>query len=415
MAADTGQIEREARRASAMPPDRLRRLPGFLFGWLGKFWMRHGDMLGTFFFAGFIAVVMVVGYLRPVHSWDMIAYLASSMNGAFDSPAALHSHVWDSVRSGTTPERFAALSEGDSFRLRQFTDPEAFRSMLPMFEVKWLYVKLVGLLSPLTGPLNAGYVINVASAVLFAGTVSWWLLRTGLAYLAPLVAAFLMISGFPAMAMAETPDLLCTALVTSSILLFDRDKVAAGSTALVFAVGVRPDMAAFAGVLLAASWLWSHRRWPMTGVTFLVSVGVYLTVSKLAHHPGWWPHLYFSTYQFQETLVDFHPAFSPVVYGVAFAWNVIRSAFENSWLGIYAMLLAAWALTHAAGLRMTTSRHVLVAAALAAVAAKFIVFPLHDGRVYVPLLIPAAMLLMAGFRDGVKGAQLRIPGQTRKA
>lgn len=401
MSVDTHErVEQAARGLDPRPW--LLWLIGAVTATAGRAWVRFGTILGFLVLAGFVASVMAIGWLRPVHSWDMIAYLASALQGGFESAQALHSHAWETMRLGTSPGHFLALSEGDTYRLRQFADPDAFQSMLGMYEVKWLYVKLLGLLIPLTGEMNAGYAINIASAALFTGVLSWWLLRVGMLNLAPLVVALLMVAGFPQMAMAETPDLLCTTLIMSSILLLDRDKVLAGGAALVLGVAVRPDMAAFAGVLMAVAWVWSDRRTTPLALAFAASIAVYVGASASAHHPGWWAHLYFSTYQMQETLEFFDPPFSPAVYATGFAWNLIRSAFENSWLGIYVVLLGGWAMMYAGGLRFARERHVLIAATLAATAAKFVVFPMHDGRVYMPLILAAALLLLVETRDAAR-------------
>lgn len=398
MTVDTAkQIVTDERPQQRLPV--LHDLMGGVLGYLGRFWIRHSAVLGSLMICGFMAVVMAIAWLRPIHSWDMIAYLASSLNGSFESAAALHSHVWEIIRNGVPAEKFTALSEGDGYRVRQFTDPDAFQSMLPLYEVKLLYIKAIGLFAPVVGPINAGFAINVAAVSVFTATMCWWLLRTRLMHLAPIVVGILMIAGFPDTAMGETPDMLCAAFAMSGVMLLDRGRLLFGSIATVFAVAVRPDMAAFVGVLLAAMWFWNDKRLFAVIGAFAVSLLIYIAASKLAAHPGWWPHVYFSTYHIQDTLVGFDPDFSIQVYATGFAWNLIRSAFENSWLGIYVALLGGWALVHAGGLKMAKGRHVLITALLAAIAAKYLVFPLHDSRVYLPLLLPAALLLMGGIRD----------------
>ena len=51
--------------------------------------------------------------------------------------------------------------------------------------------------------------------------------------------------------------------------------------------------------------------------------------------------------------------------------------------------------------RIGAQRSALLAAALGAVALKYVMFPLHDGRTYLPVLLPALLLLMASARDAL--------------
>lgn len=382
----------------------LLTLAGFILAVAGRFWTRNSVVLGALTLWLFIGAVLAIGWLRPVHTWDMIAYLASAWDGRYATPAELHAQVWDAIRQGVDPAHFSALSAGDAYRERQFTDPAALHSMLGMYEVKWLYVQLVALIEPLWGPLRAGFVINVGAAVGFTVVMTWWLRAVGKLFLAPLVVGLLMIAGFPNLAIAETPDLLTLALVLAGFLVLERGKLALGSVFLLLAVLVRPDSAAVCGVLMAVAWLWRDPRSARLVILFVLSVGAYVFVSRQGNHPGWWPHLWFSTYQMQDTMEGFSPAFSIKVYIIAFAWNLVRSVFENTWLGLYILALGGWACAHAAGFRLNNRHVVLVAAAFIAIAAKYVLFPLHDGRTYVPLLLPGILILVNGlWPTGVSG------------
>ena len=368
-------------------------------GALGRFWVAYGMWAGALVLIAFVASVMAIGWLRPVHAWDMVAYLGAALKPEFPDPQALHGHVWETVRLAATPDHFLQLSEGDAYRTRQFTDPHAFHSMLGMYEVKWLYVKLLAVLLPLTGPVHAAFAINLGAAVAFTGVLLWWLRSVRMLNLAPLVVILLVLARFPALAMAESPDFLTSVFVLAGLMALDRDKILAGCAALVLAVATRPDNIVLIAGLAGAFWLWKQRAWPWLlgalGAGFLAYAGI----QAVSDHPGWWPHLWFSTYQIQETMEFFQPDFSVRVYLTGFAWNLVRAAFENSWLGLYAGGLCVWALAHAGGLRFGPARTALIGAALGAIALKFMIFPLHDGRTYFPILFPALLLMLAELRD----------------
>lgn len=392
--------EESLRRRGGFDPRALvQAILAAVLNGLGRFYFRHGALIGALSLLGLVAAVMAIGWLRPVHAWDMIAYLGAVWRDRFPDAAELHSHVYEAVRQAVTPPEYLTLAEGDTYRLRQSTDPLAFESMIGMYAVKWLYVKLLGLLVPILGAAKAGYAINIGSAVAFTGVLLWWLRAVGMLNLGPAVVALLLVAGFPALAMAETPDLMTSALMLAAFLLIDRGKAIAGIAMLVLGVLTRPDEAAAAGVLMAFFWLMRDRLTPMLAAGFAASVAAYALATHGAGHPGWWPHLWFSTYQIQDTMEFFHPPFSLRVYATAFAWNLIRAAFENSWLGLYLAGLILWAVLHAGGLRFSDRRIALIGAAFTAIAAKFVLFPLHDGRTVFPLLLPALVLLLASARD----------------
>lgn len=393
-----------ASRAGFDPRALVRSLVGGVLTGLGRTYARFARPLGVVLLVGLVAAVMALGWLRPVHAWDQIAYLGAAWRDAFTDPAALHAAVWESVRQGTPPETYAALAEGDAYRLRQSTDPLAFHSMLGMYAVKWLYVTLIGLLAPMTGAMKAAYVVNIGAAVLLLGAMLVWLRAVAMENLAPAVVGFLLVAGFPALAMGETPDLLASAFMLAAFLAYDRGRAVIGVVALALAVLTRPDQAASAGVLMAFLWMMGDRQALASAAGFAVALAAYVIATHGSGHPGWWPHLWFSTYQMQETMEFFDPAFSLAVYAKAFAWNLTRAATENAWLGLSIGLLFLWAVLHAGGLKFSDRRTALIGAAFAAIAAKFILFPLHDGRTTFPLLFPAFLLMLASVRDAGRRA-----------
>jgi hypothetical protein len=136
------------------------------------------------------------------------------------------------------------------------------------------------------------------------------------------------------------------------------------------------------------------RRWPALAALALAACA-YLFATASAHHLGWWTHLWFSTYHMQETLEGFAPAFSLKVYLTAFAYNLMRAITENVWLGFVAVgfvfVVAELAKARKSG-AAPSPRLVFVSALLIATIGKFILFPLHDSRTYLPALFPMALI-----------------------
>jgi hypothetical protein len=349
---------------------------------------RHTDLISIAVLIGFAASMLVIGQLRPIYNWDALAYLAASTRDRFGDIAELHAYVYSVFREAAPPEQFYELTSANAYRIRQFADAEAFVSMLGMYEVKWLYIQLLRWLIPILGPLAAPDAINGGALLILVGSLIVWLRSTNLSGYAPLVVALLFVLQLQGFAGTQQPDFLANALLVASLLSYERDRNLLGSLFLLIAVLTRPDQLALAGVLMACAWLLRDKQTPLFAATFLVSVAAWLLISSCVHSVGWWPHFWFSTYAIQETMVGFEPDFSPRVYVTAIALNLYRSLFQNTWLAVYVMALGWGIYLYFNAAVSMRRRQVLLLTMLLAIAAKFTVFPLHDGRIYfAPLLV----------------------------
>jgi hypothetical protein len=150
-------------------------------------------------------------------------------------------------------------------------------------------------------------------------------------------------------------------------------------------------------------------RWKVGLWMFGLAIAAYVFAKASSTSPGWWPHLWFSTYQMQDSMKDFAPAFSLNVYLEAFVYNFARAMTENNWLGFYltAIVASLWIVSESkSDERIRHPRMVIVSALILAVAAKFLLFPLHDTRTYLPILFPMILLI---------GAQMRLLYADHKA
>ena len=387
----------EKERAGPDPRAPFRLVLDGLLGLAAFVQARFGGLVGAVSIIGFFAVMLAIDWLRPAANWDNLAYLgvvARDWMGMSD-PAAIHAFAFDTVRGAVSPENYAALTANDAYRERMASDPQAFVSMLGMYDVKWLYVALLAALLPWLGN-DAGLAINCGAGLLMAMSVIGWMQARGILRFGLAVPALLMVAGLPGFAMVDLPDFLALALMTSAVLAFDRDRTGIGMAALVLSVLTRPDALVAAGVLMAAGWFFRDIRLATRlAVAFVLCVAAYALIKAGSTHPGWWPHVWFSTYRIQDDMTGFDPDFSLAIYVTAFGWNLVRAALENSWLGLHAVALGGWAMMHAAGWRLGRRRLVMVSALLTAIAVKFVLFPLHDGRVHLIFLLPALLLLMA--------------------
>jgi len=290
-----------------------------------------------------------------------------------------------------------------------------FHSQLVMYRVKFVYAELLSAASRVMSPVAAMQAIQVFSVLAFGAVTLLWLGRQRLMALAPLAAGILMALEFGAAARANSPDLLCAAVMLGALLTYVERREVPTAVLLTLAVAIRPDNVVFAGVLFV---LVAAFRVRSIGVVtgFAASAIVYFAVSRWAGHPGWWPHLYFSSVEQQLNMDGFDPAFSVAAYAKAFVNAVVRAIGFNTWVGVAVLALGGWFVAARAGFGLDRRAGVLFAALVLAVLAKFAVFPIHDTRIYLPNLLPPFLLIAAPlaalWESGARNTGRRVRLQT---
>ena len=358
---------------------------------------RFGVRMGVIAFSLYVLLVALAAIIFPDANWDMLPYIAVAEEGTYPTPQALHDYAYGVVKSGVSASDYVALTDdGGGYRTHMANDAAAFHSMLPMYRVKFLYAEILAGLSKVMPPVAAMGAVQVFSTLLFGAIVLLWLRSAGALALAPIMAAALMVAEFPYAARSNTPDLLCSALLLGGLYAHMRQRQVASAILLLLAVLVRPDNVIFVGVF--AVLLLAFRQWsPGVLAAAVASFAAYFAISRWAGHPGWWPHLYFSSVAQQMNMDGFDPAFSVALYAKAFVNAVVRSLVFNTWVGVAVLALAGWYATDRAGFRLDRRAGILFAALVLAVLAKFTVFPIHDNRIYFPNLIAPFLLLAAPF------------------
>lgn len=380
--------------------DGLRGMIRIVLGTLNAIYWRHAGLFSIIVLAGFAAMMAGLWHFRPIYNWDTLAYLASTVMDRMGGDAAqIHAYAYSTVRDLVPAADFAELTQTDPFRIRQFADPNAFLSMLGMYEVKWLFVLLLKGLVPIFGPLGAFEVINGGALLILVVSIGLWLESTRLSGYAPLVIGLLFLLQFQGFAVTQQPDFLGNSLLVAALLSYDRRRDVMGSVLLIAAVLVRPDQVAVAGVVMACAWFLRDRNILVFVATFVICLVAYIVISQSLHPTGWWPHFWFSTYQIQEDMTGFEPAFSLIVYLKAVGANIYRSLFLNTWLGAYVLAVGWGGILYFRNVLPSRRRQALLLAMLLAIAAKFVIFPLHDGRIYFSPLFVFFLLAFAGMRQ----------------
>jgi hypothetical protein len=276
--------------------------------------------------------------------------------------------------------------------------------------VKVAYVAVLRLLEPVFGLVGAALFLSIASLVGIGALSLYWLSREQALQSAFLLAPALVIADLTHMSTAVTPDILMALVSLVAIYWLMKGRDWAAAAALLLSVLVRPDNIILVFALLIAAVVFGWRKLPMA-VAFVASFVACLVVSKLGGHPGWWTHFYFSCVQIQNSMVDFHPAFSLFDFAHGYVRGILVSLLDNDWPALLAVFVAGWVLLARAG-RMGSGRENALMFALAiGTLGKFASFPLPDDRFYFAFIAGMAIILASKWNP--RFDMIRTGGPTR--
>ncbi|BCG93995.1 hypothetical protein [Mesorhizobium sp. 131-2-1] len=380
-------------RPPIVPTNPLDRLTGAGLAWGEGTYARFAAPIGAAAFALYILLTAVTAWIMPDANWDMVPYLAIAEEGSYPDPQALHDYAYSAVKAGVSAADYKTLTDdGGGFRSHMAENAADFHSLLGMYRIKFLYAEILSGLSHVVSPVEAMRLVSVVSVLLFGVITLLWLRSEGALALAPVIGAVLIMADFGDAARASTPDLMCAALFLGGLYAYVRKREAATAILLFLAFMARPDNIVFLAIFAVLLAAFRQKAWgALAG--FAASFVAYFAISHWAQHPGWWPHLWFSTIEQHYNMDGFEPPFSVVAYLRAFAVSLLRAVTMNSWVGVCVLALAGWYALGRAGFRLERRAGILLAALVLGVLAKFTVFPIHDTRIYFPNLLPPFLLL----------------------
>ncbi|CDX12685.1 conserved membrane hypothetical protein [Mesorhizobium sp. ORS 3324] len=406
-------------KSPANPPNALDRLTAAGLAWGEGAYAKWAAPIGAVAFSLYILLTAMTAWIMPDANWDMLPYIAIAEEGAYPDPQALHDYAYNSVKAGVSAGDYRKLTDdGGGFRNHMTENAADFHSLLGMYRIKFLYAEILSGLSHVVSPVDAMRLVQVFSVLLFGAITLAWLRSEGALALAPVAGAILIMAEFGDAARASTPDLLCSALFLGGLFAYVRKRETATAILLFLAFMARPDNIVFLAIFAVLLIAFRHRAWgALAG--FAASFVAYFAISRWAQHPGWWPHLWFSSIEQHYNMDGFEPPFSVAAYLRAFAVSVVRAVNIDGWVGVCVLALAGWYGLDRAGFRLDRRAGILLAALVLGVLAKFAVFPIHDTRIYFPNLLPPFLLLAAPLmalwasvsRSGDEALQV-VPGDT---
>ncbi len=354
------------------------------------------DVTAAAVFAATVLLVAAWAVVKPDFNWDMVAYIGSAIEDRYDTPEEMHAATWAAIDARADEGQQFHLKQSHPYNLHQWQHPADFQSQLSMYRVKVAYVWLLGALEPVVGAVGAAFLLSVVPSLLLGGFLLWWLWRDQALQGAFLVAPVLMIAGYSAMTSAVSPDLLLTLVSMAALYCLWRGLDWAGAVLLVASVFVRPDNVILIFALLIAAVLFGWRKLPML-VAFVGALAAGSLISRLGDHPGWWAHFYFSTVQMQNSMADFHPAFSLIDFAKGYVRG-LTGALQSDWPWLLALMAAGWALLNKYRRIGPGRANGLIFACAIGTLGKFASFPLPDDRFYFVFTVGMAMLLVLAWK-----------------
>ncbi|MCC6215348.1 MAG: hypothetical protein IT376_10795 [Polyangiaceae bacterium] len=331
-----------------------------------------------------VAVIAARGAGRvPFWSWDVLPYVAISLEGRAASPGDLHARTYSAVRADVPQRTYKDFTEGAAFRRDVARDADAFTGTLGMYRQRVGYalaIRAAGL---------AG--AAPAEAVVWVSRVAWVLLatalyaaaarRTGPLRAAAIAALVVHAPPFVAGSTQTTPDLAAAALFAAGLSAWPAAR-AGGVAGLLMAVLFRPELALPAAGFVACAASATPR---VAAGAAAVLLGACAAATLGSGHPGWWRLVWIS-------FVDLRSDLQAGPFTWTAYWQIVaRSAttIDASW----ALPSAALALT----LRGAQAR--AAAALLLGFVARFALFPALWDRLLLPVYASLAVLALGAVRE----------------
>lgn len=275
--------------------------------------------LAAFGYAAFL------GFTRPYHNWDMLAYVGSAISWSEPDTQRLYDKAMTDVNSVVGPEHYKNMSTSILSN-----NPESFRQQLPFYTVKPLYVALVFALHRMGSTYGAAtWHISVFSFLALGLVLALW--RSRLDYGVWLLAIVVLscLGEWPMLSLARfsTPDALATTLIMAALFfLLKRRSLAAFIGIGAASILARPD--ALVLLVLASAFVYCAReeqgRFTLKQTTLAIAifVAVYVTVQVAAGGYGWTKLFYYTFIEKLSRPAETSVHLTPATYVEVLRWGV---------------------------------------------------------------------------------------------
>jgi hypothetical protein len=366
----------------------MPRVPSEMkFSWFER---RMLDRLGLLFFAITMVSTALLGVLRPVFNWDMIPYVALAEERPGMDDAMRHDRAYQLVHAAAPAQDWTLLIQAGRYRVRQYADAEAFDTQLGMYRIKVGYVAAARALNPFVPTIEAYRLINLLALTGLSVVAIWWMHVGQFGRAAFFLVPILLIAELPSAAQLVTPDLLCASFAAAGLALLRRGSWRLAAACFTAATLTRPDFIFFPAAWLAVAL--STRTSRKEAVScFAATAAAYGLTMLMGDYSGWWPHFSVSLIERVDDLRAV-PPFSLEAYLRGFAVAMVANVTSQIWPALVLLLTACWlSLRDRQGPRQDQADGLFLALILS-LAARCIVFPMPDDRLYLPTMIMLSLL-----------------------
>ncbi len=343
-------------------------------------------------FALFVVGLTLLAIAMPEYPFDLVAYIKSALIQSGIDVDTAHQQAWESVKSTVSAAEFETLSQGDAYRMKQSSDPSAFATILPLYQVKIGYIALLNLAQSALPMVKLAFLANYVAGLAIGILTLIWMMRGKTLMVAPAIAALLLLTQYFEQIRSPSPDILASALILGGIMLWMVKRDWAANTLWLAAFLFRPDTLLLLFAVVIANVLFRQRRIPAL-LAFATAIGLSIVIQSTMDHPGWWVHYWFSTVSLLPTLEGFDPGFSLFAWAKGQARGVYMALFEFNWIAVFALLASFTAWLSYQGNKFSPRQQAALAVFAMTISGKFILFPLPDDRLYSIFLLAAALVL----------------------
>jgi hypothetical protein len=131
----------------------------------------------TVFYFGIILLLSIVFYFKPDYNWDVLPYMALSMEPSSPDFKAVHSEVYRLVKAELPKHKYDALVDSSSaYRRITAADPVVFQNELGFYRTRPLYVWMIRLFHWVGFPLTKATILPSILAFFVIGLLLYFLI-----------------------------------------------------------------------------------------------------------------------------------------------------------------------------------------------------------------------------------------------